>query len=306
MEKSLYRKILIGSLAGIFAVTAGLVAAIVAGAESANVGPLLIFMYSFPLSSLITLYAIKLKDKSWARRIAKFSLYALPVPVALVVYLTSTSGFPIGIIITIIFAVLLFFLTWIHIFIYTDATSISGVIIILILLVAGIIMKRNHLLYSGIIISISSMFISLGSYMFGIRCLFLSENIAYFRNLSFWGGCIISIAFLGQLFKLQHWAGAGIFSTIGLVFLIIGTLYFLLTLHSSGFIDWKPFHKKILRRILIPWAFIFILYISRYMVPELNTIIWSPDTFITNRTAPGYGFGMKDYTINNTDLIKPE
>ena len=306
MEKSLHRKILIGSFVGIFIITTGLISAIVTGAKDVSAGPLFIFLYTFPLSSIITLYAIKLKDKSWARRIAKYSLYALPVPVALVVFLTSTSGFPVGVIILTVFAMLFFLLTWIHIFVYADATSVSGVIIILTLLVAGIFMKRNHILYSGIIISLFSMFISVGSFMFGIRCLFLAENITYFRNVSFWGGCVISIAFLGQLFKLQHWGGAGIFSTIGLIFLIIGTLYFLLTLHSSGFIDWKPFHKKILRRILIPWTFIFILYISRYMVPELNTIIWSPDTFIINRTVPAYGFGMKDYTISNIDSIKQE
>src|SRR4030043_487292 len=241
MEKTLHRKILIGSFVGIFIITTGLISAIVTGAKDVSAGPLFIFLYTFPLSSIITLYAIKLQDKSWARRIAKYSLYALPVPVALVVYLTSTSGFPVGVIILIVFA----------------------------------------------------MFISVGSFMFGIRCLFLAENITYFRNVSFWGGCVISIAFLGQLFKLQHWAGAGIFSIMCLIFLIIGTLYFLLTLHSSGFIDWKPFHKKILRRILIPWTFIFILYISRFMVPDLNHIIWSPDTFIINRTVPAYGFGMK-------------
>ena len=306
MEKTIHRKILVGSLVGIFIISAGLTAVIIRVPESVSFGPFFIFLYSFPLSSIIALYAMKLKDKSWARKTAKYSLFALPVPIALVIHLISTSGFPLVNIILIVIVVLFFLLTWVQLFIYADATSLSGVIIILILLVAGIFMKRNHLLYSGLIISVSSMFISLGSYMFGIRCLFLSENITYFRNLSFSGGCIIAIAFLGQLFKLQHWAGADIFLTIGLVFLIIGTLYLLLTLHSSGFIDWKPFYKKILRRILIPWTFIFILYISRYMVPELNTIIWSPDTFVTNRTVPDYGFGMKDYTLKNTDSSKPE
>jgi hypothetical protein len=108
------------------------------------------------------------------------------------------------------------------------------------------------------------------------------------------------------MFKLQHWPAAGYLLQIGLASLIIGTLYILLTLHSSGFIDWKKFHKKILGKILIPWTFIFIMYISRFMVPELYTLIWSPDSFITKKTEQPYGFDMKDYIINNKDLIKPE
>jgi hypothetical protein len=42
------------------------------------------------------------------------------------------------------------------------------------------------------------------------------------------------------------------------------------------------------------------------MVPELYTLIWSPDSFIKNKTEQPYGFNMKDYNIDNKDLIKPE
>jgi hypothetical protein len=305
MGKSLHRKILIVSIIGVLIFGTGLIACFVFKQGWLIVVPLVLTI--LPVSSLIALAAIKFQSKSWFRKTAKYSLFLFPFILAAIGYIMFLGGqnpLLIGILAT--FTTVISYLCLIHFFIYKDATSLSGFIIILIAIFLGIFLKRNHLMFAGITLSIFSMYMSVGSLMFGIRCLFISENIVYFRNVTFIGCCIISIAYLGQMFKLQHWPGAGIFLQIGLTSLIIVTLYILLTLHSSGFIDWKLFHKSILGKILIPWTFIFIMYISRFMVPELYTLIWSPDSFVTHKTEEPYGFNMKDYNIDNNDLIKPE
>jgi hypothetical protein len=253
-----------------------------------------VFVLGFSLIALISSFALKYQSERQVRNIAKYSLYVLPVFIVLSSFAPYESFlYPVIMIVTILIAIA----AMIFIFLYSSAESLSGVIVLLIISIIGIFFKRNHFFFSGVILSTSIMLISAGSFMFGIRCLYLSDKINYFRNITFIGSCILSVAFLGQLFKLQHWIGAGLLLAVGFSSLIIGTLYLLITLHSSGYIDWQPSLKKIFRKILIPWAFIFLLYISRFMVPELNALIFSPNPKLQELNISEYGFGMKDYNI---------
>jgi hypothetical protein len=233
-------------------------------------------------------------------------MFLLPFFAVAAVYIDYTGSNNSVFIILFVFVLILTLLTLIHLFLYTNAISLTGVIVLLLFIVTGMYFKRNHWPLAGMIMTTFSFLLSVGSFMYGIRCLFLADKIIYFRNASFFGSCALSIAFLGYLFKFQHWAGAGPLVIVGFASQIVVTIYILLTLHSSGFIDWQPFYKKILRRILIPWTFILFLYISRFMVPELNTLIWTPEARKTDRTVPIYGFGMKDYKIENKNEINPE
>jgi hypothetical protein len=252
------------------------------------------FLLCFSLIAIISSYAIKYQDIKKVRIIARYSLYVLPAFIILTAFTPFESLFyPVLMFITVLLATA----AMIYVFLYTSAESLSGVIILLIISIISIFLKRNHIFFSGVILSTSTMLISAGCFMFGIRCLNLSEKNKYFRNVTFIGCCILSVAFLGQLFKLQHWIGAGFLLAVGFSSLIIGTLYLLITLHSSGYIDWQPSFKGIFRKILIPWAFIFLLYISRFMVPELNALIFSPNPKLQELNISEYGFGMKDYTV---------
>ncbi|HUX96466.1 MAG TPA: hypothetical protein VMV47_12110 [Bacteroidales bacterium] len=264
-------------------------------------GVLLIFSILLIISSV----AIRNNDVIWLRKCAKYSVYFLPIfAVGLMIYIyfdfdeTTLLFWLLVIIVSIltIFAML-------HLFIYSDSSFTSMVVFILILVV-GIYFKRNRWPFSAAIISNASFFISIGSFMFGVKCLFIAGRVTYFRNTAFFGSIIISLAYLGQLFKIQHWPLGGFFTIAGFGGLIFGTLYVLATLHTSGYVDWDSFYKKKIRQIIIPWAFIFVMYISRYLVPELNTLIWTPDD--TRKKLSNYGFTMKDYSIEEKNGIKNE
>jgi hypothetical protein len=296
MEKAVYRKILIATSV-LAVISLGLFITGMAINNEAVIFIPAIFLF-FSVCSLITLVALRLQNKNWARKSAKYSIFALLLLFVLTIYLfAGIDQLPASFFILIIISILLALLYLIHIFLYTDATSVTGVIVLLALLIIGIFFKRQHWPLAGVIISVSSFLLCAGSFMFGIRCLFLSEGISYFRNVSLFGTIALSITITGFCFKMQHWPGAGTFIVIGFVTQILGTIYFLITLSSSGFIDWKPFHKKTLRKILIPWTFFLFMLVSRYMIPELNTLIWTPEARKTERKVQTFGFGMKDYEI---------
>jgi hypothetical protein len=305
LEKALHRKIISVSVVIAFIALAGIVTSYKIPDEGLITSCYVILGFSF--ISIITSFAIKFKETKWLRRTTRYSVFLLPF--LIIIFLIAEYYFNIelnndaAIIFPSIILFLFALIALAQIYLYTDAAALTGNIVFIMLIIVGIFFKRNHWPLAGWIITFGSAILSIGNFMYGIRCLFLTQKITYLKNVSFSGCCILSIAFLGQLFKLQHWAGAGVLVMVGFVSLIVGTLYILLTLHSSGIIDWQPFHKKILIRILLPWVFIFILYISRYMIPELNRLIWTPNI---DKKVDQYGFGMSDYTIDNQNGLNPK
>jgi hypothetical protein len=293
MESSLHNKILIiSSVTGILSVAVIIVGVIIDTFSTAVFG----FLFAFSLLAVISSYALKYYGNKWIRLLTKYSMFLLPFSVIITSFIPFVSSiFPV----MTTFTVLLAISTLIFLYVYYKAESVIAVITLIILMIIGIFMKRNHMFLSSVVISVSVFLLSAGSFMFGIRCLYLADRNRYFRNVTFAGSCALSVAFLGQLFKLQHWEFAGILIIIGFTSLILGTLYILLTLHSSGYIDWLPSFKKIFRKILIPWVFVFVLYVSRFMVPELNSLIFNPDPGKSVKMVSPYGFGMKDYTIED-------
>ena len=195
--------------------------------------------------------------------------------------------------------ILFTYILLIYVYLYTKATALAGTIVFLVIMLVGMFLKRHHLMFAGYAMVVGCGMLSIGSFMFAIRCLYLSENHTYFRNITFFGGIVLSLSFLGSLFKLQHWPLAGPLLMTSLVLLILGTVFLLFTLHSSGIIEWSSTLKRIFVKILIPWAFIFFIIFSRFLIPDLYNIIWSldPKKRNTPTTESITGFGMKDYEI---------
>jgi cytochrome c biogenesis protein CcdA len=100
----------------------------------------------------------------------------------------------------------------------------------------------------------------------------------------------LPVSFLGLLCKLQRWPGGDALLKTGEISLVLLTIFVLLVLPSTGFIDWLPLHKKILKRLLLSWALIFFLFLVRYLLPEANRLLWNSEKNVTL-----YGFEMKDY-----------
>ncbi|MFH0842830.1 MAG: hypothetical protein V1903_09445 [Bacteroidota bacterium] len=259
----------------------------------------------YSTTALISAFAIKYQEKRWLRIAAKSSLFLLPVLIGFIGWRVGDSD-NISII-EVILLVVLTYLMLIHIYLYTKATALAGTIVLLCIMLLGMLLKRNHMFGAGYAMTVGCGLLSIGSLMFAIRCLFFSENQAYFRIVTFFGGIILSLSFLGSLFKLQHWPGAGPLLMTSLVLLILGTVFLLFTLHSSGIIEWSSAFRRIFIKILIPWAFIFFIYFSRFLIPDLYDLIWSPyakraesvTTIIT-------GFGMKDYEIEKKNGLNTE
>ncbi|GEM_PF-3421196 len=258
----------------------------------------------YSATALISAYAIKYQDKRWLKKLAKSTWFLLPLLMLLIAWKADASGFIA--IIRIILLCILTYLVLIHLYLYTKPISLTGTLVLLCIMLLGMFLKRNYIAGAGFAMLIGCGLLSVGSLMFAIRCLFLSENQVYFRNITFFGGIILSLSFLGSLFKLQHWPGAGPLLMTSFVLLILGTVFLLFTIHSSGIIEWSPVFKKIFTKILIPWAFIFFIYFSRFLIPDLFDMIWAPnpDRIKTVQTTVT-GFGMKDYAIEDKNGLGP-
>ena len=299
-NKLLHRNVLIAFIVLLLISTIGLIFTVNSEIEDAFAGPLVLLFFSILL--LISSAAIRYNDVIWLRKSAKWSVYLLLVfPIGIMIY-----GFIYGTTVffwmLIIVASFLTIFAMIHLFIYSDSSFLTAMVVFMLILVVSIYFKRNRWPLAGALMTNATCFISIGSFMYGIKCLFIAGKMPYFRYTTFLGSLIISFAYLGQLFKIQHWPLGGYFTFLGFGGLIFGTLYLLVTLHSSGYIDWDSFYRKKFRQILIPWTFIFIMYISRYMVPELNTLIWTPE----NNKNANYGFNLKDYSVEEKNGIKNE
>ena len=99
---------------------------------------------------------------------------------------------------------------------------------------------------------------------------------------------------------MQHWPLGGILMYSSNILLPLATIVILLTLPSSGFIEWKSLHKRIMLRLLLPWTLIFFLFLLCYLLPEVDSIVWTRDVVQSST-----GFDMPDYDIElKNDLEK--
>jgi hypothetical protein len=202
----------------------------------------------------------------------------------------------------VIIMVISIFLALLQIFVFSNAVSIISTIIFLSLIIIGILFKRLHLPLAGLILTVSLLLFGLGCYMYGIRCLYLSERNRFLKYVMFLGNLTVTLSFIGLLFKMQRWPGGDFLLNTGRFSIVIGTILVLLLLPSSGFIDWQPVHKKILKRLIFPWALVFLLFIIRFLLPEVDAFIWERGT---NRNVT-HGFSMEDYTIENKNNLRLE
>jgi hypothetical protein len=307
MEKALHKKIikvsLIAAFIGLALMAAGFI--ISQGDMYLTYGRSLI---SISLISMLVSYIIVNHHNIKLKKVSKYSLIIYPLFIAagyLLIVLGNTGRLKYPSTITIIFIVTLFavitFLSLLYIFLYTDTAGKRGTLIILFIVFLHFITRRFYIPYRMFTFILSSILISVGSIMFGIRCLYLAEKNTYFKYLAFLGNFFIGISFLALPLKL--W---GVIGTDNILYfcdftMVIGTIIILVTFSSSGYLEWQELHKKILKRILIPWIFIFFLFIMRYLLPEVWKFIYSP---VNYEKMPG--FEMVDYSLkdNNKAMIK--
>jgi hypothetical protein len=284
-----------------------LIALIFSDTTITEMGPLSGIICCFCLLSIFTSWLNIHQEFTWIRKAAKRSLYIYPIIIVVFVpILMFVGNFPsfLKIPIIIISGTLVLYFTilfLLQIFLFTDATALTGNIIFISLIILWIYLKRYHILFSGVAITLINLLFSIGSFMYGIRCLYLAGKNRFLKYASFWCSCLITVTFIGFVCKVQHWPGGRILENIMYFLLIPGTLVVLLTLPSSGYFEWQPVHKKILKRLIIPWTLIFTLAIIRFLLPEVQKVIWNSTPKVNN-----YGFEMVDYGIENKNGLISE
>lgn len=246
----------------------------------------------FPLISLLTSYSIFHKEKIFIRRTARLIFYSYPV----VLIFSFLGIMNLSNTILMLAVILLFlFLTIValmHIFVFSDAADLTGTIVFIFLIISSIILKRYHINYSGFFIALILAMFSIGCFMYGIRCIYLAEKNNYLKYAAFSGSFIVTIFFMSILWKMQHWPLGDSLMYSSNILLPLATIVILLTLPSSGFVEWKTLHKRILLRLLLPWTLIFLLFLLRYLFPEVNSIVWTRDVGQSSGS-----FDMPDYDI---------
>jgi hypothetical protein len=250
----------------------------------------LVFMI-FPLASIVTSYIVLHSEKTWIRKYARVILYTSPIVYAAGIFLINTDIMPISIT-GIIINVLLTYVVLLNLFVFSRPESLASTIIFISLLIVGIVFKRFHLPLAGTMLVIPLAFYSVGSYLFGIRCLYYVNTNRFLRLTVFFGGCIVALFFSGMLFKFQHWPGHPVMIPASLFLLVAGTILVLLALPSSGYFEWQEKHRRILKRMILPWGLMFLLFILRFLLPEVDAVIWTKDD---SGVYPG--FEMYDYEL---------
>jgi hypothetical protein len=299
MEKTLHKRILIISLTAIvLAILAAVLVLMFSDNTIDEISPLFSIVLAFCLLSIIT-SAIVYKDKIWIRKISKFSLIFYPLLIIMAIpvlmFFENILNVPVSLLILISSP---FFVM--QLFLFADAKAITGNAIFIGLIILWLFLKRFHLPFSGYFISIIMFLFSMGSFMYGIRCFYLVGKNSFLKYAAFWCSCLIAVQFLGVLFKIQHWHGGDQFGIAANVLIILGTIVVLLTVPSSGYFDWPTVHKKIFKRLIIPWMLIFTLFIIRFLLPSVHNAIWNTPAKVTN------GFEMVDYGIENKNGLVEE
>lgn len=298
MEGTIYTRIRLISLIFMIISMTGIIISVIFQFEPGMV--LGVWFFTIPMAGIVASYSLVHIEKGWIRKAAKFSLFSSPLYcIGLAFLINGTERQTITLILAIILLLLLIILSLLHIFIFTDAVSLRSTILLLALAALGIIFKRFRLPFSNFILLFSLIFLLLGFFIYGIRCQFLAGKNLYLKYVVLAGSCIIAVSFSGLMFKILHWPAANEFMTAANISMVILTLIVLLTLPNSGYIEWELFHKRILRRVLLPWMFIFLLFVMRLLFPSLNNIVWR-----ANENRIPDSFGMSDYSIENKNGLK--
>lgn len=305
MEKLISKKILKGFLVVLLAGVVSCISMFFMSGEARN--GMLAYgctLISISLAAIFASHIIIYDPEKKLERIAKYSLFIFPVlliagypPLLLEESSRISLPFVILIPLIIVFAIVTIF-SLLYIFIYSDATGKTGTVLLLLFVLLNFVTTRYYIPYKLYTWYASLIPMSYGSIMFGIRCLYLSEGNTYFKYLSLIGNCLIAMFFIGILFKVNGWAGGGYLITLNNSLLVIGTIIILLTFPSSGYLDWKTIHKKILIRLLIPWIFMFFTFIMVYLMPGVWRVIFAPVDF---EKMPG--FEMVDYRFEEGKVL---
>ncbi|MCK4699323.1 MAG: hypothetical protein KAT38_03275 [Bacteroidales bacterium] len=150
----------------------------------------------------------------------------------------------------------------------TDKKQTTKLVVFILLLITGFVFKKFRLPFAGVLIVLLLGILASGSFLLGMKTLLTLKGNLYLRILGTVCFLLITINSLCIMFKYQHWPGAALFMHMSLIPMIVATMFIMITLPNSGFINWKKEQRQILtRKILIPWAFLLLFMALRLLLP---------------------------------------
>lgn len=267
--------------------------------NSKILAPFLILIY-FSFNTYATSYVLVNVNKKWIKNTTKYTLIFYPLIFLSIPFIMKYNNIFILIFIGSIFLIITS-IALLRLFLFEKPTSIRLTIILLGLVILTLLWKKFHLLLGSLVMAISISWFAIGIFIFGIRCLFLIENNKYFRRLSLFAAILITVTFIGLLFKLNHWPIGGALLGLSALLLIVGSFIVLLSLPYAGYIDWPQMHKKILGKFLYPWIFILFLFLFKQLTPGAWNQFWGA-TAKEEKVHPG--FEMVDYPVENKNGLE--
>ena len=150
----------------------------------------------------------------------------------------------------------------------TDKRQTTKMFVFILLLITGFVFKKFSLPLAGSLIVLFLGILASGSLLLGIKTLLTLKGNLYLRILGTVCFLLITINSLCIMFKYQHWPGGSFLGHMSLIPMIVTTMFIMITLPNSGFINWKKEQRQILtRKILIPWAFLLLFMALRLLLP---------------------------------------
>ena len=150
----------------------------------------------------------------------------------------------------------------------TDKRQTVKLLVFILFLITGFVFKKFRLPGAGPLIVLLLGILASGSFLLGIKTLLTLKGNLYLRILGTVCFLLITINSLGIMFKYQHWTGRDLLEHMSLIPMIVVTVFIMITLPNSGFINWKKEQRQILtRKILIPWAFLLLFMALRLLLP---------------------------------------
>lgn len=248
-----------------------------------------VMFFCIAFGSEITILSVYNTDNK-KFRIIIYSL--IPVCFILPFILNYITGW---IILPIISGVIAVLLIGVALFIFNRKRTTLFFYILISLILVGLVMKRFHIPFAGVVLSIGLMGFSSGIFMYGIMSLLPEKKNKYLSFIIPLCSFILAVFSVGILFKIQHWVGGGFLLQFGLVSMILVTIIMLLSLPQSGFFNWNPGHRKLFyRNTVVPWLIAaFVIGYSFLMPPRIKEIIFPPRERIH--------FNMSQYELNQAD-----
>jgi hypothetical protein len=263
------------------------------------IGPLLVMS----LLNLIFLIANKYQNRNGFRKAVKISTYlflAFVISIFILIIIKWLFYYTVyGLtVVVVIGSFILMPFTLIHIFLFNEIKSTRGIVLILLYILISLVLKRLSGWSSEVLVRTSFIMMGCGMYLFGLRCLFKIEKNRFLKIVSILACVFINLGCFEMIGLSATYADITLIIFSISVFLI--TLIILLSLPVSGYIQWNSLHKKLYRKILVPWVFLMLLVTARFIFPELNMFLFK------EKDEQYQEFYMWDYEIINKNGLKPE